>query len=27
MSVSYDPSTGIETFDNGHGYVESNYMG
>ena len=27
MKVSYDPSTGIETFDDGHGYVEQTYMG
>ena len=27
MRVSYDPNTGIETFDDGHGYVESTYMG
>lgn len=27
MRVSYDPSTGVETFDDGNGYVESTYMG
>lgn len=27
MRVSYDPSTGIETFDDGHGHVENTYMG
>lgn len=27
MRVSYDPSTGIETFDDGHGHVDKTYMG
>ena len=27
MRVSYDPSTGVETYDDGHCYVESTYMG
>lgn len=27
MRVSYDPSTGIETFDDGHGHVDKTFMG
>lgn len=27
MRVSYNPSTGIETFDDGHGHIENTHMG